>query len=74
MELLENAYVRKGLILVVTALVFYVIQHVAARATRRIIERAEVPSGTIFVNIVRALVWFLALLTVLAVFHVKREC
>ncbi|MBR3383783.1 MAG: mechanosensitive ion channel [Atopobiaceae bacterium] len=65
MELLENAFVQKGIILVVTVVVFSVIQHVAVRATKRILDRASIPSGTIFVNIVRALVWFLALLSVL---------
>ena len=36
MELLENAFVQKGIILVVTVAVFSVIQHVAVRATRHL--------------------------------------
>ena len=63
--MLDNDYVRKALILAATAVIAYVLQKVATRAVRRMLERGNVPRGSIFTNLLRALIWFLALLTVL---------
>ena len=65
MELLQEEIVPKAIFLVVTCIIAYVIQRLVTRATKRVLERAEVPSGSIFINIERALIWFLALLSVL---------
>lgn len=65
MELLENPLVFKAIVILVTLVVALVLQHVVTRATRRVLERAEIPSGSIFINIERGLIWFLALLAIL---------
>lgn len=51
--------------LAVAALIAYAVQRVLARGTRRALELAGVPSASIFVNLLRALVWAIALLSVL---------
>ena len=63
--MLENEIVKKALFVVAVCLVAYVLQRIATRATRHILEKGHVPKGTIFINVIRALIWFLALLTVL---------
>ena len=65
MALLENPLVGRAIILVVTAIVAYVLQRVTTRATRKVLEKAQMPNVSIFINIERALIWFLALLAVL---------
>ena len=49
----------------VAALVAAGLSHVVTRALRRALERTNVPSASIFVNLARALVWAFALLAVL---------
>ncbi|MBQ2697861.1 MAG: G5 domain-containing protein, partial [Clostridia bacterium] len=49
----------------VTAVVAYVLQRIATRATRKVLEKAQMPNVSIFINIERVLIWFLALLAVL---------
>ena len=61
----ENEIVRKAIILVVVCLIAYVLQRILTRATKHILERGNVPKGSIFTNLIRGLVWFLALLAVL---------
>lgn len=63
--MLENELVRKGLILVVSCAVALVVQTMVSKAIRHAFERGNVPKGSIFVNLSRVLVWFLALLVVL---------
>lgn len=41
------------------------LQAVATRAINHLLERANIPKGSIIVNLVRVLIWFLALLAVL---------
>lgn len=65
MELLQNDYVRKAVILVVNCIIAYVLQIVATKTIRSIFEKGNVPQGSIFINLARTLIWFLALLSVL---------
>lgn len=65
MELLQNEIVRKAIYLVVVCLVAAVVQRVVSRAIRRMLELSNAPSGSIFINLARAFIWFLALLSVL---------
>lgn len=64
-SLLNKEYLWKALFLAIVFIATFVIQKIAAKTTKRILEAADVPSGSIFVNLVRALIWFLALLIVL---------
>ena len=63
--MLENEYVIKALILVVTCLIALVVQTVSTKAIKHVFATGNVPQGSIIINIVRTLVWFLALLSVL---------
>lgn len=63
--MLENPNVRKVLYFCVVCLAALIIQHLATKAVRHILKRGNVPQGSIFVNLVRVSIWFLALLTVL---------
>ena len=65
MPILENDILRKLMILVATIAIAIILQTVVVRAIKRIFEKGEVPKGTIFINIARGLIWFLALLSVL---------
>lgn len=63
--MLENELVVKALILVVTCLIALVLQVVATKFVKRVFQLANVPRSSIIVNVVRSLIWFLALLSVL---------
>ncbi len=65
MAIFQNQLVMKAVFFVVVFVVAAIIQRVATKAIERVLTVANVPSGSIFVNIARALVWFLALLAVL---------
>lgn len=61
----ENENVQKTLFLIAVCIVAYILQHLAAKAAKRVLETGNVPKGSIFVNIIRVLIWSLALLLVL---------
>ena len=63
--LLNSDMLKKAVFLAVVCLVAYVIQRILTKATNHILERGNVPRGSIFTNLIRGLVWFLALLMVL---------
>lgn len=65
MGVLEHEYVRKALFLAVVCAASFVLQKVATRAVKRIFERGNVPRGSIVINLIRGLIWSLALLAVL---------
>lgn len=65
LALFENDIVRKALVFAVVFAVTLVAQTVSSKAVKHVLERANVPQGSIFINLVRALVWFLGLLAVL---------
>ncbi|WP_455139720.1 mechanosensitive ion channel family protein [Thermophilibacter sp.] len=55
----------KGVTLVVVAIVALVVQRVVTRLMHKALDASNLPSASIFINIVRALIWALALLSVL---------
>ena len=57
--------IGKVVLVVVVALIARCIEQLATRATHRILKKAKVPSATFLINLLRGLIWFLALLTVL---------
>lgn len=61
----ENITVQKTLLLIVVCIVTYVLQRLATKAAKRVLVTGNVPKGSIFVNIIRVLIWSLALLLVL---------
>ena len=63
--MLQNELVTKALIMVVTCVVAAAVQMVASKAIRHAFTVGNVPKGSIFINLVRALIWFMALLSVL---------
>ena len=65
MPILDNDVLKKLTILVAAIVIAVILQTVATKAIKRIFEKGEVPKGTIFINIARGLIWFLALLSVL---------
>lgn len=54
----------KALTLVAAAAVALVVQRAVVRLMRRVLDASSLPSASIFINIVRALIWGLALLSV----------
>ena len=58
-------FVGRMVFLAVVALIAYVVQRELGRLLRRALDSSNVPSASIFVNLVRALIWVMALLTVL---------
>ena len=70
--MINNELLMKAVFFAAVCVVAAIVQQVASRTIKRIWEVSNVPSGSIFINLVRALVWFLALLAVLEpVFGVK---
>ena len=65
MPILENDIFKKAMILVTAIVIAVILQTIATRTIKRIFERGNVPKGSIFINIARGLIWFLALLSVL---------
>lgn len=62
----------RGLLLVVVAAVAYGIQRAAVRVANKVLTKGKVPQASILINMLRAVVWCLALLMVLEpVFGVK---
>ena len=65
MPILENDIFKKAMILVTAIVIAVILQTIATRTIKRIFEKGNVPKGSIFINIARGLIWFLALLSVL---------
>ena len=59
-----GALVGKAVMLAVAVVVALVVQRVVVRLMRRALDASSLPSASIFINIVRALIWALALLSV----------
>lgn len=55
----------KAIFLAIVICVAMVVQHIVVRLVRRALEVAEVPSVSLFINIVRGVIWSFALLVVL---------
>lgn len=60
-----GGWLDKGLALAVAVVVALVVQRVVARLMHRALDASNLPSASIFINIARALIWALALLSVL---------
>lgn len=73
MELMEqtvsaldgSSFAEKVILLAIVVLVASIVQRLVIRFVRRVLEAAEVPSASIFLNILRAVIWSFALLFVL---------
>ena len=65
MPIIENVTLQKALILVGAIVFAIILQAVVTKAIKRIFEKGDVPKGSIFINIARGLIWFIALLSVL---------
>ncbi len=61
----EAENIKKAAMLFTVLIVTYVLQRLAAKGARRILNTGNVPKGSIIVNLVRVLIWSLALLVVL---------
>ena len=60
-----GVFVGKAAYLVVAVIIAMVLQHILVRMAKRALEAANVPSATIFLNLIRVAIWSLALLAVL---------
>lgn len=58
-------FVQKVVFLVVTIAVAHAVDKLASRALRRLLDVSNVPSASIFVNLVRVLIWVIALAVVM---------
>lgn len=55
----------KVILVIVVAMIARTVEHALARVTRRILDKAKVPSASFLVNILRGVIWSLALMTIL---------
>ena len=60
-----GGWLDKGVTLVAAVLVALAVQRVVVRLMHRALDASDLPSASIFINIVRALIWALALLSVM---------
>ena len=60
-----GGWLDKGVTLVVAVLIALAVQRVVVRLMHRALDASDLPSASIFINIVRALIWVLALLSVM---------
>lgn len=60
-----SSFAEKVILLAIVVLVASIVQRLVIRFVRRVLEAAEVPSASIFLNILRAVIWSFALLFVL---------
>lgn len=58
-------FLQKAVFLAVVVVVAHYVDKFASRGLRRLLDVSDVPSASIFVNIVRVLIWVVALTTVL---------
>lgn len=57
--------VMKAVIIAVAVIIASVVQRVVVRLTNKIFEAAEIPNASIFVNMLRIIIWSFALLSIL---------
>ena len=55
----------KGVLVLVVFIVASIVDRVLTRLARKALDKAEVPSGSFLVNMLRAVIWALALMTIL---------
>lgn len=60
-----GGWLDRGVTLVVVAVIALAVQRVVVRLMHRVLDASNLPSASIFINIVRALIWACALLSVL---------
>ncbi|MBM6775038.1 mechanosensitive ion channel family protein [Olsenella profusa] len=65
LQINAGALVGKAVMLAVAVVVALVVQRVVVRLMHRVLDASSLPSASIFINIVRVLIWVLALLSVL---------
>lgn len=63
--MLDHELVRKVLVFTAICVIAFILQVISTKAVRRVLASGNVPQGSIFVNLIRVLIWFLALLAVL---------
>jgi small-conductance mechanosensitive channel len=56
---------EKLIYLAVVAIIALVVQHIVVRLARKALDASKIPSASIFINLLRALIWVIALLSVL---------
>ena len=60
-----GGWLDRGVTLVVAVAIAALVQRVVVRLMHRLLDASNLPSASIFINIVRALIWALALLSVM---------
>lgn len=60
-----SSLVGKVLILVIAVVIAYIVQRVLVPVLKRVLEAAEIPNASIFVNVLRVVIWSVAILCVL---------
>ncbi len=60
-----NVLLGKGVTIAAAVVVALVVQHFAVRVARRLLDVTDMPNASIFVNILRGVIWSLAVLSVL---------
>ena len=58
-------FVAKSVFVAVVIIATLLVQYVLVRALRKALDNSNIPSASIFINIVRALLWLVALLSLM---------
>ena len=62
---LVELLVGKGIVIAVAVAIALVVQRVTVRLANKALDASDVPNASIFINILRAVIWSLALLSVM---------
>ena len=69
-----GGWLDKGVTLVVAVVIAWLIERVVIRLMHKVLDASNLPSASLFINIVRAVIWMLALLSVIEpVFNVRPD-
>ena len=60
-----GGWLDKGVTLVVAVVIAWLIERVVVRLMHKVLDASSLPSASLFINIVRAVIWVLALLSVM---------
>ena len=58
-------FVAKSIFVAVVIIATLLVQYVLVRAMRKALDNSNIPSASIFINIVRAILWLVALLSLM---------
>ena len=65
LDLTPQDFIFKAVIFVVVFFIAFLIEHFAVKLSKKALDSSKLPSASIFVNIIRGIIWAFAILAVL---------